>query len=164
MDAFVIDAFAFCRLQEQVEGELQVADLARLADETVDRAGAIRWSLSGGVGRLGHPQMHLSISGQINLVCQRCLAVTQLRLSSDSVLVLARDESAADALEALIDDEEADVIVGDAAFDVHYLIEDEALLALPAAPRHDVCPGQAVSESVAPEKISPFSVLKNLQR
>lgn len=164
MDAFVIDAFAFCRLREQAEGELPVASLARLADETVDRAGVIRWRLSGGVGKLGHPRMSLSISGQVSLVCQRCLAVTPFRLSSDSVLVLARDESAADAIEASIGDEEADVIVGDVAFDVRHLIEDEALLALPLAPRHDVCPEQAVSEPVTAEKMSPFSVLKNLQQ
>jgi uncharacterized protein len=164
MDAFVIDAFAFCRLQEQAGGELPVAGLARLADETADRAGAIEWRLRGGIGKLGHPQMSLSIAGQVNLVCQRCLAVVPFHLSSDSALVLASDESAADAIEASIDDEEVDVIVGAVAFDVRHLIEDEALLALPVAPRHDVCPGQTVSASVAVEKMSPFSVLKNLRQ
>lgn len=164
MGTFVIDAFEFCRLKEQAEGELSVADLARLAGETVDRSGAIKWSLSGGVDKLGHPQLRLSISGQVNLVCQRCLTSMPFQVSSDSKLVLARDEDAADAIEELLDDEEIDVIVGDAAFDVGVLVEDEALLALPVAPKHDVCPGHVAAEAVAAEKVSPFSVLKNLKQ
>lgn len=164
MGTFVIDAFEFCRLKEQAEGELSVADLARLAGETVDRSGAIKWSLSGGADKLGHPQLRLSISGQVNLVCQRCLTSMPFQVSSDSKLVLARDEDAADAIEELLDDEEIDVIVGDAAFDVGVLVEDEALLALPVAPKHDVCSGHVAAEVVAAEKVSPFSVLKNLKQ
>lgn len=163
MTAFVIDAFEFSRLKEQAEGELLVADMARLAGETVDRSGAVKWSLSGGVDKLGHPQLRLSIAGQVNLVCQRCLTAMPFQIASESQLVLAKDEDAADAIEQMVDDEEIDVIVGDAAFDVHYLIEDEALLALPVAPKHEVCPGAVPAEALASEKLSPFSVLKNLK-
>lgn len=163
MTAFVIDTFEFSRLKEHAEGELPVADMARLAGETVDRSGAIKWSLSGGTDKLGHPQLRLSIAGQINLVCQRCLTAMPFQIDSDSQLVLAKDDDAADAIEQMIDDEEIDVIVGDAAFDVHYLIEDEALLALPVAPKHDVCPGAVPAEALTSEKPSPFSILKNLK-
>jgi len=164
MGTFVIDAFEFSRLKEHAEGELSVADLARLASETVDRSGAIKWSLSGGVDKLGHPQLSLSISGQVNLVCQRCLTSMPFQMSSDSKLVLAKNEDAADAIEELLDDEEVDVIVGDAALDVSVLVEDEALLALPVAPKHDVCPGHVAAEAIVVEKVSPFSVLKNLKQ
>jgi uncharacterized protein len=168
MSAFVIDAFEFSRLKEQAEGELAVADMARLAGETVDRAGVLKWSLSGGTDKLGHPQLKLSVSGQVNLVCQRCLTAMPFEVSSESVLVLAKDDESADAIEEVLDDESIDVIVGEAEFNVSYLVEDEALLALPVAPKHDVCPAQAVSESgvaaVATEKVSPFSVLKNLKQ
>jgi len=164
MGTFVIDTFDFSRLKEQAEGELQVAAMARLAAETVDRSGAIKWSLSGGADKLEHPQLRLSISGQVNLVCQRCLAAMPFQIASESILILAKDEDAADAIEALIDDEEIDVIVGDAAFDVANLVEDEALLVLPVAPKHEVCPGHVAAESLAAEKVSPFSVLKNLKQ
>jgi uncharacterized protein len=164
MTAFVIDSFAFCRLQERAEGVLQVSDLARLAGETVDREGELRWSLTGGADRLAHPRLRLVIAGQVKLVCQRCLAAMPFEIASESELVLAKDDEAADAIEALIDDEEIDVIVGNAAFDVISLVEDEALLALPLAPKHDACPAQVVPvlESVV-DKPSPFSVLKNLK-
>ncbi len=168
MSAFVIDAFEFSRLKEQAEGELAVADMARLAGETVDRAGTIKWSLSGGADKLGHPQLKLSVSGQVNLVCQRCLTAMPFEVSSESVLVLAKDEESADAIEEVLDDESVDVIVGEAEFNVAYLVEDEALLALPVAPKHESCPAQAlpgsVVEVVATEKVSPFSVLKNLKQ
>lgn len=164
MTAFVIDAFQFSRLQEQAEGELQVAQLARLAGETVDRAGTLHWSLKGGVDKLGHPQLLLAISGRVNLVCQRCMAPMPFDIASESVLVLAKDDDAADAIEELLDDEAIDVIIGESEFDVIYLVEDEALLALPVAPKHDVCPGKAVEPSVVADKVSPFAVLKNLKQ
>jgi uncharacterized protein len=44
MNAFVIDAFEFCRLKQQAQGEIPVAELGRLAQETVDRSGTIRWA------------------------------------------------------------------------------------------------------------------------
>lgn len=166
MSAFVIDAFEFSRLKEQAEGELAVADMARLAGETADRSGALKWSLIGGADKVGHPQLKLSVSGQVNLVCQRCLTAMPFEVSSESVLVLAKDEESADAIEELLNDESVDVIVGEAEFNVSYLIEDEALLALPVAPKHDVCPAQAESgvAVAATEKVSPFSVLKNLKQ
>jgi uncharacterized protein len=166
MSAFVIDAFQFSRLKEQAEGELAVADMARLAAETVDRAGVIKWALSGGTDKLGHPQLTLCVSGQVNLVCQRCLTAMPFALSSESALVLAKDEESADAIEEVLDDESIDVIVGETEFNVSYLVEDEALLALPVAPKHDICPAQAEPgpAAAASEKISPFSVLKNLKQ
>ncbi|MBB3211480.1 uncharacterized protein FHW67_000728 [Herbaspirillum sp. Sphag1AN] len=164
MTAFVIDAFQFSRLQEQAEGELQVVQLTRLAGETVDRAGTLHWSLKGGVDKLGHPQLLLAISGRVNLVCQRCMAPMPFDIASESVLVLAKDDDAADAIEELLDDEAIDVIIGEPEFDVIYLVEDEALLALPVAPKHDVCPGKAVEPLVVADKVSPFAVLKNLKQ
>ncbi len=164
MTAFVIDAFAFSRLQERAEGELQVAALARLASETADQAGVVRWSLAGGADKFGHPQLRLVITGQVKLICQRCLIAMPFEIASESELVLAKDEDAADAIEALVNDEEVDVIVGTAAFDVTALVEDEALLALPLAPKHDVCPAQAAVVPVVGGKVSPFSILKNLKQ
>lgn len=165
MSAFVIDAFEFSRLKEQAEGELAVADMARLAGETADRSGALKWSLSGGTDKLGHPQLKLFVSGQVNLVCQRCLTAMPFEVSSESALVLAKDEESADAIDEVLNDESIDVIVGEAELNVSYLVEDEALLALPVAPKHDVCPVQESGAApAATEKVSPFSVLKNLKQ
>lgn len=165
MDAFVIDAFEFCRLKEARQGEFTVADFPRLANESVGRAGAVRWSLRGGSSCQGHPQLTLSVSGGVKLVCQRCLMPFAFDIESESVLVLARDEGEAGEIDALLADESVDVIVGSREFNIAELIEDDALLMMPLSPRHENCPDQLVPQaSKDAEKVSPFAVLKNLKR
>jgi uncharacterized protein len=165
MDAKVIDAFEFCRLNERLEGEVAVADLARVVQDTVDTSGAIAWSLQGGRDSHGHAQLTLSASGSVRLMCQRCLTPFAFDVQSETVLVLARDESEVDAVEALIDDESIDVIAGSHSMKVIELVEDEVLLALPLSPRHEVCPDAEAAEALKKaEKESPFAVLKNLKQ
>jgi uncharacterized protein len=45
-----------------------------------------------------------------------------------------------EAAAALDEDSEDDVLALTPSFDLHVLVEDELLLALPIVPRHDVCP------------------------
>jgi uncharacterized protein len=165
MDAFVIDAFEFCRLNERREGDIAVADLVRVSEEAADKSGAIKWSLQGGRDSHGHAQMVLAVAGTVKLMCQRCLAPFAFDVDSDAVLVLARDEAGIEAIEGLIDDESVDVIAGSHAMNVVELIEDEVLLSLPLSPKHDVCPDPEVLEVLKKtEKVSPFAVLKNLKQ
>lgn len=165
MNAFLIDAIEFCRLNERREGEVAVADLPRLAEESVDKFGSVRWSLAGSRSKQGHPQLALSVSGEVRLLCQRCLVPFEFNIASDSVLVLAPDEGSADEIEAQLSNDAVEVIVGGRDFDVAQLIEDEALLTIPLSPKHDVCPDQLVREGgEKAEKVSPFAVLKNLKQ
>lgn len=165
MNAFVIDAFEFCRLKERREGEVPVSELPRLAAESVDGSGALLWSLQGGSDSRGHAQMVLSVSGAVQLMCQRCLAPFAFPLSSESVLVLARDEASADELDALLAEEKVEIVVGSKSFNIADIIEDEALLAIPSSPRHEACPDRALpKQDKDVGKISPFAVLKNLKR
>ena len=167
MESFIIDAFEFCRLRERREGEIAVADLPRLASESVNGVGIMRWSLEGGAEWRGNPQLRLFVEGEVQLACQRCLKPFQYAIHSDAMLVLARDEESADELDALLADEPVEVVVGSVAFDVRQLIEDEALLAIPLSPKHEICPDQEQelpkSES-AEEKVSPFAVLRSLKK
>lgn len=166
MNAFVIDAFEFCRLKERREGEIAVSDLPRLAKESVDEFGSMRWSLQGGKDSLGHPQLTLSVAGTVQLICQRCLTPFAFDIESESVLVLASDDASADAIDALLDDDAVEVIVGSRNFSILELVEDEALLAIPASPKHVVCPERLVTTGTSKdaEKVSPFAVLKNLKQ
>ena len=165
MNAFVIDAFEFCRLKERREGEIPVADLPRLAEESVDKAGAVRWTLEGGSDMRGHPQLVLAVSGALNLMCQRCLTPFVFEFESGATLVLAKDEDSADEIDAQLADESVEVIVGSGSFDVSQVIEDEALLAIPLSPKHDVCPDPVAREAEQEvKKESPFAVLKKLKQ
>ncbi|HJV80529.1 YceD family protein [Noviherbaspirillum sp.] len=165
MNAFVIDAFEFCRLKERREGEVAVADLPRLAEESADQSGTVRWSLQGGSSPQGHPQLALSVAGAVSLMCQRCLKPFAFDIVSESVLVLAPDEASADEIENSLDDESVEVIVGSRNFDVAQLIEDDALLTIPLSPKHATCPDQLMPEmDKEAEKVSPFAVLKGLKK
>ncbi|MFZ6639127.1 YceD family protein [Undibacterium sp. TC4M20W] len=170
MQAFVIDAFTFSRLEEQRSGSILVADLPRLSEESASTEGALNWSLQGGKDKLGHPQLQLSVNGTVQLMCQRCLTPFALDIDSESILVLAKNEENADEIEALLEDDEIDVVVGSKTFNIMDLIEDEALLAIPQSPKHAVCPDlplasadtTAAIDAEVGKKESAFAVLKKI--
>ena len=165
MSAFVIDSFAFSRLGEERHGVLPVAGLKRLTEDTANTSGELAWTLRGGADKYGHARLNLTVDGTVQLVCQRCLTSFDYSIASASSLILARDEAEVDNIDAALDDDEVDVIVGSSAFNVIELIEDEALLALPLAPKHEECPDQATLDALkASAKPSPFAALKNLKQ
>lgn len=163
MSAKFIDSFEFCRHKQQQSGQTPIAEMARLSVELADSQGELRWSLTGGAHPTGVPQLKLEVAGEVRLMCQRCLTPYMLPIATNTVLVLARDDAQADETEAMLDDDSIDVIVGSTTLDVLALVEDDALLALPLSPRHDVCPDGAEAAVVKDKKESPFAVLKKLK-
>ena len=163
MSAFVIDAFEFCRTNGHREGVTPVSEMTRLAADCANNSGEISWAIQGGSTPQGYPTMTLSVAGPVQLVCQRCLAPFDYRIDSSTLLVLGRDDEEADQFEEVLDDDSIDVIVGSHAADIRELLEDEALLALPQAPKHEVCPDTTVLDTLKSEKVSPFAGLKNLK-
>lgn len=154
-----IDLFEFARLGGEASGELSVAQMRRV--ETPDRSGALVWKASGATGmRHGTLQLDLDIDGRLALICQRCLHAMTQELAIRSHFLIARDEEAAAALD---DDDARDAIVGAADFDLDALIEDEVILALPIAPRHEVCPDEKANLPYRDEKPSPFAALAALK-
>jgi uncharacterized protein len=163
MSAFVIDAFEFCRNNGHREGVTPVAEMTRLAADCADPSGEIRWSIQGGATPEGYPSLTLSVAGTVHLVCQRCLQPLVYEIDSTTMLVLGRDDEDADEIEEVLGDESVDVIVGSRSCDIRDLLEDEALLALPQSPKHEVCPDTTLLDSLKSEKVSPFAGLKNLK-
>jgi uncharacterized protein len=165
MEAFVVDAFDFSRQKQERSGETAVADMVRLSAELLDNAGMLKWSVRGGVEVQGHPGLTLEVAGPVHLRCQRCLGPLEFAIDSSSVLILANDEAGADALEEQLDDDSLDVVPGSRSMDMAVMIEDEALLALPLSPRHNVCPDSSAIDGLKQDKPdSPFAVLKNLKK
>jgi uncharacterized protein len=163
MSAFVIDAFEFCRSNGHREGVTPVAEMTRLAADCADSSGEIAWAIEGGQTRQGYPSMTLSVAGRVHLVCQRCLGPFAYDIDSSTMLVLGKDDQEADEIEEVLDDESIDVIVGSHEADIRQLLEDEALLALPQAPKHEVCPDTELMDSLKSDKVSPFAALKSLK-
>lgn len=164
MVAIVIDAFDFGLSKEQREGDVPVSQLPRLMKECVDGEGNLHWQLQGGTHESGHPRLSIQVAGSVNLICQRCLKPFMFEMASESVLVLAHDERQADQIEAMLDEDDIDVIVGSKTLNMADLIEDEALLAIPQAPKHAQCLNQIVqAEGIITTKPSPFAILKSIK-
>ncbi|MFT5962748.1 MAG: hypothetical protein ACI8WM_003096 [Burkholderiaceae bacterium] len=164
MNALDIDVFEFCRLKDRREGEVAVADLPRLASEIVGDSNGISWSLQGGSDNAGHPRLSLEISGVVKLSCQRCLAPLDFVISSSAKLIVAIDDDEADRIDEVLADDDMDVIVGSKSMLITDLIEDEALLSIPASVKHDICPGTEDIALNAAKRPSAFAVLKDLKR
>ncbi len=163
MSAFVIDAFEFCRSMGRREGVTPVAQMLRFSKECADLTGELTWSVEGGKHKLGYPQIVLSVQGTVQLVCQRCMSPYAYPIRSSTVLVLGKNDDDADEIEEILDDESIDVVVGTREMDVRDLFEDEALLALPQVPKHDVCPDNSLLEAQKNEKPNPFAALQGLK-
>lgn len=162
MSSTIVDGFAFCRHGEQRSGTTPVTELPRLAAETASPGGAVRWSFEGSRHVKGYPQLSMTVTGEVSLLCQRCLLPMPQTFETHALLVLAPDEAEADATEQALDDDRMDVIVSHDSLDLLQLVEDEVLLSLPLSPRHATCPNR--ESGLAPEpQPSPFSVLKRLK-
>jgi uncharacterized protein len=163
MSAFVIDAFEFSRSNGHREGVSPVAEMSRLNKDCADTTGQLAWAVDGASSMHGYPQLTLSVRGTVQLQCQRCMAPFAYEMDSETVLMLGKDDADADEIEETISDESIDVIVGSRTCDIRELIEDEALLALPQVPKHDVCPDSQVLDLMKAVKPSPFAGLKDLK-
>ena len=142
---------------------MPVAEMSRLNKDCADHSGEISWAVEGATSKQGYPQITLSVAGTVQLMCQRCMTPYAHEMDSSTVLMLGKDDEHADEIEEILGDESIDVIVGSRSCDVRDLIEDEALLALPQVPKHDVCPETKLLDTLKSDKPSPFAGLKSLK-
>jgi len=156
----VIDAREFARLGLVLEGRLPVAGFSRLASALCDCDGDLSYRLQGDVDERGNAALELELEVGVRVICQRCLEQLELplRVRNRFRLLDAVPAWTADAAE--IDAGGDDEIVAGAPLDVEALIEDEVLLTLPWAPRHEHC--ELAGERGGRDGIgreSPFGVL-----
>ena len=163
MSAFVIDAFEFGRSNGHRDGTTPVAQMTRLVKDCADDSGEIAWTVDGALTSHEYPSLTVAVTGSVQLVCQRCLNPFAYAIDSSTMLVLGKDDDEADQIEEMLDDESIDVIVGSRTCDMRDLIEDEALLALPQVPKHDVCPDTKLLDALNADKPSPFAGLKDIK-
>ena len=172
LDPRGLDVAALCRLGQVVEGEWPLAEMTRLTDSLAAPAGdeQVRWRAAGRVQPVaGAPQRWLDLraGADVTLQCQRCLQPLPQRLDVDRRFRFVDDEDEAARLAEESDD---DVLALARRFDLHALVEDELILALPLVPRHDACPlplpaaaPDAAGEG-APEAPHPFAALARLRK
>lgn len=152
----VIDSLAFAQEAGSLQGELPIASLTRVLDMLVDSAGCLSYRVEGRVGPRNRPQLLLKLDGVLSVCCQRCLERIVYPVEIRSVLEFVNDEE--DLTQEEIEDDAKDFLPSQSEFDVVALIEDELILDLPSAPRHENCALPDIGNGTG--KISPFSALK----
>lgn len=149
--AEVIDGLQFARDASRVRGTLGPAQLPRLAEMrwSVDE---IAFDIQGGLSRQGKSCLRIQAVGHVELVCQRCLGPLALEVSVDVELELC--ESLSEIEQA---DDDVDRVLATRSMSVAQLVEDELILCLPIAPKHEDCAAASPVESG--KRDSPFDVL-----
>jgi uncharacterized protein len=157
----VIDGPEFAKRGSRVGGEIAVAELSRLVEYLADQSGKLDCEVQGGRSDDGNGrfELRLSVDGELQLRCQRCLEAMRYPLQLRRRLRLVAP--GAEWPEDDVEDEDFDAIEASKEMVVGSLIEDEVLLVLPVSPRHDVC-GTPRSRD-AKQDASPFAVLRKLK-
>lgn len=145
--------------------------MAEAAGPSVELA-TVDWQALGqlraGPGATQAPWLHLTADALFPMVCQRCLAPVEVPVDVDRSFRFAPDEATAAAEDESADE---DVLVVSSDFDLRGLVEDELLMALPVAPRHEVCPEPVVLSAVDDDfeaagnaRPNPFAALDSLRK
>jgi uncharacterized protein len=85
------------------------------------------------VDQRGSLSLQLTVSGKVELPCQRCLGSMPYVVDVGRTLYLARNEAEMERLDALPD---SDAIQAGETLNLVDLVEDEVLLSLPLAVMH----------------------------
>lgn len=164
--AWQLDVFALCKEQARKQGQLPIQLLSRMKSDLTRHDGALEYTLSGQLDEQKHPILHIRITGQLMMRCQRCAEEMTYAVDVDNALELVHSETE-------LDDEEDELnaivagtagvekIVGSQEFDILALLEDEIILSLPIVVAHAQC--DKTLPMSAGEKASAFDVLRTLK-
>lgn len=136
----------FTRDGKSLSGSVSPEALERLKGILAGSDGFVEYSLQGGLRRDGKPLIVLQMRSALSVCCQRCLGSMRVELESERRLVFV----SANALPAVEDEEEdTDYLPLEEPIDPMLLVEEELLLSLPMAPRHEEqdCPAGAKGAS-----------------
>ena len=131
----VIDSISFAKKSESLQGKILFSHLSRVQNSLAAADGEIEFSLKGKLDSRRRPNLVLRVHGSVMMICQRCLATFSHEIDIDSQLILVTSEAQLPALDD--EDPDVDVVVGMEKMNVLELIEDEIILSLPLAPRHE---------------------------
>lgn len=154
------DPFAFARAAGLHSGQVALAAMPRLRDRLASDAGTVAYVVRGKVDQRQRPLLELEIAGNPGLRCARCLAALSFPLRLQSGVLLMQPGA---VVQEDDDPESPEWIEAGPGLDVLELIEDEILLSLPLAVRHDegkCSEGEEIDRSSGRDK--PFASLAAL--
>ena len=169
-----LDVKAFAQAGARLAGHESLLKYERLAQEARGLHPDLRvdWEAEGelrtALGGAGQVWLVLKAHATFPMECQRCLTPVDVPLDVERAFRFVADEAAAEALD---DESEEDLLAMSREFDLHELIEDELLMALPVVPKHDECPTAVPLassdddfEAASADKPNPFAALAGLKK
>lgn len=163
-----------CDAGKSFEGSLALSSFERLASLLASPAGELSYELHFDRGEKGRAQITGHIKATVQVVCQRCMEAMTYPVDTPLSLALVSGPDEAERLPEAFDpvliEDEKPVRLAD-------LLEDELLLALPAAPVHPVeacavrpedfssmpAADEVAEAEEAADKANPFAVLAGLK-
>jgi len=157
----VINNIEFAQKALEIHDIISLLQFSRLQNLLAHSDGQLSFKLRGGKDSNKTAYLQLKVQGSVALTCQRCLQPFEYEIKVDAYYVLVRDESEMPAPEEEGDDE--DYLPIQVEMRVLDLIEDEVLLALPIAPKHEegACTNENSIETY--KKPNPFAKLALLK-
>lgn len=154
------DPFAFARAAGLHSGQAALAAMPRLQDRLAGNAGTVAYVVRGKLDQRQRPLLELEITGNPSLRCSRCLAPLDFALQLQSSVLLMEPGA---VMQEDDDPDSPEWIEAGPELDVLELVEDEILLSLPLAVRHEQ--GKCSDGGVTGrnnERDNPFSKLATL--
>jgi len=155
----LIYSLEFAREGRRLAGNFPIPSLGRLTDLLADDNGSVSWVVSGECDVDHKDFLVIEVVGELRLKCQRCLGALQYRLKIRSRLQLV--PQGASWPDEGLEDDRVDPIEALDKQSVLALVEDEVLLSLPVAPRHESCVMPRYDDGSG--VVSPFATLANLK-
>jgi DUF177 domain-containing protein len=161
---WTVDVFELAREARSVSGEVESADLARLAPMLARPEGRIRFQMRARTDAAGRSAASLELQGQLKLTCDLCGSELDWPLDTGSVgFFFVEDEAQLGALPISVDGDEP--LLGSHHLDLLDLVEDQTILSLPISPRHPGCEPLAQPDPEADaSRTHPFAQLAALKR
>jgi uncharacterized protein len=128
------DAFKLVAGGGELSGTIDPARLPRLGDQVAEAGASVAWRIRGTDDGQGRPALAVTVVGDVPMTCQRCLGTMRQRVAQETLLLLARNEAEGVRLDEASAHE---VILASAPVEALAVVEDELLLLLPFAPRHE---------------------------
>jgi len=162
-----VNPYRLIEQRRELSGQLEIKRFSRLDDLLSDKEGSVNVELSFKGNEVNLPIIRGSVTGELQLVCQRCMKPYALPLDCNIDVVLVKTDQEAERLQDSYDTwmvEESRIFLQD-------FVEDEILLGIPQLVMHEDCePYRPLTEALPedssapePEKNNPFSVLQQFK-
>jgi uncharacterized protein len=165
LNQLVIDnPLEFVHDNKSLQGSVPIGDLERLHSYLANTSGELIYLVVGMLDEHGKPILKISVNGDIDLSCQRCLGKMKHVLNIKAKFILAQSEY---ELSRYDDDIFVEAIYAPNELNVLSLIEDEIILSLPISPRHQDIECHFPTKNQIHSTINrkhPFAVLASLKQ